>query len=42
MRRRKRKSYGIGLPPFTIPDFKNLDKIIPSAIMICMYFLYNL
>lgn len=24
-----------GMPPITIPDMKNLDKLVPSAIMIC-------
>lgn len=24
-----------GMPPFTIPDMKNLNKLIPSAFMIC-------
>ena len=30
----------LGLPPVIIPDFKNLDKIIPGAIMICTLFLF--
>lgn len=25
-----------GLPPFTIPDMKNIPSILPGAIMICM------
>ena len=24
-----------GMPPLTIPDMKNLDKLVPSAVMIC-------
>lgn len=24
-----------GMPPLTIPDMKNLNKLVPSAIMIC-------
>ena len=27
----------LGLPPVIIPDFKNLGKIIPGAIMICTF-----